>query len=178
MTLFALWRGGGAVLCVLSAVLVHECVHLFCLYRCKAVPSALTVGLFGMRLSDESIRLLSYKKELLCTLSAPLVNFVVAVFLLPILQYGDFVQTLFAAHFSLGFFNLLPLRCLDGGRSLLCLLLSFYPPSKAERLMNVTEWIFFFGFFLFLIVYFFTVRMEPTALIFLFYLSFLLFFRK
>ncbi|MBE6813341.1 MAG: hypothetical protein E7523_10745 [Ruminococcaceae bacterium] len=178
MAFFALWRGGAAVLCILSAVLLHECSHLFCLHTCKAVPSELTVGLFGMRLSDESTRLLPYKKELICTLTAPLLNFFCSVLLLPFLQNGEEVQTLFAAHFSLGFFNLLPLRCLDGGRSLLCLLLSFYPPSKAERLMNVTEWIFFFGFFLFLIVYFFTVRMEPTALIFLFYLSFLLFFRK
>lgn len=176
--LFALWRGGIAVLCVLSAVLIHECTHLLCLRICKAAPSELTVGLFGMRLSEETLRLLPYKKELLCTLSAPLVNLFLSVLLLPFLQNGEAVQTLFAVHFSLGFFNLLPLRCLDGGRSVLCLLYSFYPPPKAERLMHAIEWICFLLFFAFLVVYFFTIRFEPSALVFLFYLSFLLFFRK
>ncbi|MBR2413140.1 MAG: site-2 protease family protein [Clostridia bacterium] len=178
MALFALWRGGAVVLCVLSAVFVHECTHLLCLYLCKAVPAELTVGLFGMRLSDEMTRLLPYRKELLCTVSAPLVNFVFSLLLLPLLRCGEVVQTLFAVHFSLGFFNLLPLRCLDGGRSLLCFLHSVCPPPKSEHLMNAIEWVFFLLFFLFLGIYFFTVRFEPTALVFLFYLSFLLFFRK
>lgn len=178
MVLFSVWQGGTAALCVLSAALLHECTHLFCLYLCKAAPSELTVGLFGMRLSDEAVRLLPYKKELLCTLSAPLMNLLLAVVLLPFLQHGALVQTLFAMHFSLGIFNLLPFRCLDGGRSLLCLLYCFYPQVKAERVMHAVEWIFFLLFLLFLAVYFFTVRFEPSALVFLFYLAFLLFFRK
>ncbi len=178
MVLFSVWQGGTAALCVLSAALLHECTHLFCLCACKAVPEQLTIGLFGMRLSDEAVRLLPYKKELLCTLSAPMVNLLVSVLLLPFLQYGALVQTLFAMHFSLGIFNLLPLRCLDGGRSLLCLLYSFFAPPKAERVMLAVEWIFFLLFLLFMAVYFFTVRFEPSTLVFLFYLAFLLFFRK
>lgn len=178
MALLAVWRGGMTVLCVLSAVLLHECTHLFCFYFCKAAPSELTVGLFGMRLSDESTRLLSYKKELLCTVSAPLVNCCVCLFLLGFLHYGEAVQTLFAVHGSLGAFNLLPVRCLDGGRSVLCLLYALFSVQKAEQLMTAIEWIFFCLLLIFLIVYFLLVRFEPTALVFLVYLAFLLFFRK
>lgn len=174
----AMQKGSVPTLCILSAVLLHECTHFVCLRLCRVQPQTLIVGLFGMRLSDECMRLMHYKRELFCILSAPLLNLLSAVFCLPFLQKGEIVQTLFAVHFSLGFFNLLPLRCLDGGRGLLCLLYLFLPPIKAEKYMTAIEWIFFLLFVLFLGGYFFTVRFEPTALVFLFYLAFLLFFRK
>ena len=178
MVLLSALQGGRFALTVLSAVLVHECTHLICLYLCKSPPSELTVGLFGMRLSDEAVRLMGYKKELLCTFAAPMANFVFFLLLLPFLQGGEWVQTLSAVHFSLGFFNLLPFRCLDGGRSLLCLLCLFFDMQKSDRIMTTIEWIFFVLFLLFSAAYFFCVRIEPSLLVFLFYLSFLLIFRK
>lgn len=178
MVFLSALQGGLFALSVLSAVFVHECTHLLCLYFCKAPPKVCTVGLFGMRLSDESVRLLPYQKELLCTLSAPLMNLAFSVALLPFFKSGEVVQSLFAMHFSLGFFNLLPFRCLDGGRSLFCLLCRLVDMQKSERIMAATEWLFFVLFLLFAGIYFFCVRFEPSLLVFLLYLSFLLFFRK
>lgn len=178
MVLLSALRGGIFALSVLSAVLVHECMHLLCLYLCNAPPASCTVGMFGMRLSDESVRLLPYKKELLCTLSAPLVNFAFSLVLFPFLNGGAAVQTLFSVHFSLGFFNLLPFRSLDGGRSFFCLLCLLADVQKADRIMAAIEWGSFVFFLLFAGIYFFCVRREPSLIVFLVYLAFLLFFRK
>ena len=178
LSLFAVRQGGAALFAVLSAVLLHECTHVICLCVFRSAPTQITVGLFGMRMSDESLRLLPYKKEIISTLSAPLVNLCVFFCLLPFAQRNETVLTACAAHFSFGFFNLLPMRCLDGGRSLFCFLRLHLSELKAEKRMRIIEWICFFFFFVLLCIYFFTVHIEPTAVIFLFYLAFLLFFRK
>lgn len=178
MTVFSFVQHTAAVLSVLSAALLHELTHLVCLHFCGVHPEYITIGLFGMRMSDECVRLLHYKKELLCTLSAPLCNLLCFALLLPLCNAYEVCQTACAMHFSLGFFNLLPLRCLDGGRSLYCLLSLFCTQEKAEKYMNITEWVFYFLFLCILACVSIFIKPNPSAVLFFIYISFLFLFRK
>ena len=178
MVILSLLYDSARVFSVLAASVLHEFTHLVCFLLCKTPPETVVVGLYGMRMSAENMRCLSYKKECFCALCAPVCNLFLFLAGLPFWTVGPFWQSFCSACFSFGFFNLLPLRCLDGGRALHCLLLQYGSACKAEKVMNITEWLAFAGLFLFLIFFFFFIRFEWTGAVFLFYLSFLFLFRK
>ncbi|MBR6779629.1 MAG: hypothetical protein IKM24_01250 [Clostridia bacterium] len=178
LALFSLQADINTFFSVLTAVVLHELTHCIFVYRFAGAPQRITVGLFGMCMTDEKVRLIGYKKEALCALTAPLVNIVCFVFLFCLSFLFPALKTAAAVHFSLGICNLLPLRCLDGGRGLQCLLYLRYPQAKAERMMDVTEWIFFFVMWIVLCVYMYLVKPTLSAVVFLFYLTFLFLFRK
>ncbi len=178
LTLFSLQTDMITVFSVLSAVILHEAMHLVCVTRYAGAPQEITVGLFGMRMTDENLRLAGYKREAVCALAAPFVNLICFAFLFGLSVPFPQLQTAAAVHVSLGLCNLLPLRCLDGGRGLLCILYFFYPQEKAEKIMNVTEGIFFFVTWGLLLAYIIFLKPTPTAVVFLLYLTFLFLFRK
>lgn len=96
---------------------VHELVHLFFLYKENVTVSFITLEAFGISIKTKESGFL----RPLVYLSAPVFNIVVS-FLLYIL-YKITSNSLFlsfsATNFVLGFFNLLPILPLDGGRAVL-----------------------------------------------------------
>lgn len=173
--------GGGRLFGrVFLAACLHEGAHLLALNRCGCPPASLTVGFFGMRLPADSTSSLSYRQEALCVFCAPFANLLCGGLLLGLYARFDVPALLSTAaiHLSLGFLNLLPLRALDGGRVLSCLLLLRRSPEQADRILALVELLVFP---LLLVFVFFCLLRNPrnySALIFAIYLVLLLFFRK
>ncbi len=165
-------------LAVFLAVLLHEGTHLLLLRLCGRQPQEIVVGLFGMRMSEECFVLLDYRKELLCVLGAPCVNLLCFLLLLPFAEKNDYILYSCAAHFSLAVFNLLPLRMLDGGRSLQCLLLRYVSLQKEKSIMLILEWITFAAVGLFVFFLFRNRAPNVSAVVFFVYLFFLFVFHK
>jgi len=96
---------------------VHELVHLFFLYKEKREVELITVEAFGISIKTNECGDLSP----LVFLSAPLFNILISFILYFI--YKKTQNSLFlqfsATNFALGFFNLLPVLPLDGGRAVL-----------------------------------------------------------
>lgn len=109
-----------AVLCAAAA---HELGHLLCVWAVGGRVSLLRLTAAGAELRLEGA--LSYVRELLCVLSGPAVNVLLAVWAA---RTGGLVFS--GLNLALGLFNLLPLSALDGGRALFC----------AGALLFGTEW--------------------------------------
>ena len=178
MCLFSAFCPWQQVAALLSAVLLHESMHILCLRRFGKCEMSLTVGLFGMRLQEDCLARFGYKEEMFTVLSAPLANAVCFLLLLPWLQRGPFFYYSAAVHLSLAVFNLLPLRMLDGGRALHCVLLSHMQAHDAEKCMHAVEAVAFVLLLVLLIFVGQTSVSELTFFTVLVYLSFLFLFRK
>ena len=98
----------------------HELVHLFFLYRENAVAELITFEAFGISIKTKESGFL----RPLVYLSAPIFNIIVSFLLYYIYKITD--NNLFlsfsATNFALGFFNLLPILPLDGGRAVLSII--------------------------------------------------------
>lgn len=88
---------------------------------------------------------LTYKQELFCALSGPLVNLLLGVFC----SFFGIWENFGGFHYVLACLNLIPVKKLDGGRALQCLLSSLLPityyPQK-ECFLSLLD--FFFSIFL------------------------------
>ncbi len=151
----ALWRGmytptemAGMLswmLPVAAAVLVHEMGHVVAARLLGVRLGGLRLSIFGARLGLGGV--LSYRRELLIAAAGPAVNLVCAgVLLLPLWRGGggalaaylggEAAGTAFAsASVGLALLNLLPVRTLDGGRILSCLLAPRFGPTVAEAVI-------------------------------------------
>ncbi len=130
--------GGEKLLLSLLFSLIHEAVHLLFL-RFSGIKKA-EIKLFpaGVRIYCEGLNLLSHRKTVIASLSAPLFNiFSGAVFLfLHKLSGKDIFYLCSAVNFLLGSINLLPLSFLDGGRALSSVLSVKYEENYVGKVMN------------------------------------------
>ncbi len=127
---------------VAAAILLHELGHVLAARLCGVRQGGFRVSLFGARLRLRGV--LSYRREWLVAAAGPAVNLLSAVILMcPFLRAGREAVELFlsggtaAAVFALSSLalagiNLLPVRSLDGGRMLRCLL----APLCGERVAD------------------------------------------
>jgi len=104
----ALSPGGLGLFCAAAGVF-HELGHLFWMSFFEALPREMTFSWEGISITP-STRLLSHKKEGLILLGGSLFNLLLACF-----PFGAEYRL---ASLCLGFFNLLPLSGLDGGKIL------------------------------------------------------------
>ena len=118
----------------ISASLVHELGHLFFLALFKIKNPELILGITGAEIISDMSRL-SYKKEALVYLGGALANFICALLCVVFLrqQFNVYVIFFFFANFFYAFINLLPIKSLDGGRTLECVLSLFLSPFEAFR---------------------------------------------
>ena len=121
------------LLSFLSAVLLHECGHLFALTLFHARLLKTKLSPFGITLTHTP-------------LSSPFASLTVASFG-PLFGIIGFVATqnslsvpIFqAVTLSLSLFNLIPITGLDGGRILNAALSFFLPPAAAEAIARITS---------------------------------------
>ncbi len=116
---------------VLFAALCHEMGHLasLCLFGVSVEGICLTA--MGAEISADT-RYLPYWKDILCTLSGPFVNLLLAFLLAR--ESGNYL--LAGASFLQGAFNLLPITGLDGGRALQLLFCWMFGPVVGDRIAN------------------------------------------
>lgn len=127
---FALDNGWEMLGIVLGAAAVHELGHCLAL-RLLGVPiGGLRIGVFGAELAADR-RGLSYPGELAAVLAGPGANLLCAVSLT--LLGGTRWAVFTGANLVLCAFNMLPVRPLDGGRSLYLLAAWGAGPAAGER---------------------------------------------
>lgn len=140
ITLAVFFIGGDYVytLLMLLSALIHEMGHFVALSFLRVRVNALVLGLFGGTIFLEK-KLVSYRREVVISVSGSLLNLVASVILFFILRYR-FTPLLFFFFLSnalYGIFNLLPISALDGGQALTSLLLMKKEPYDAERLTGL-----------------------------------------
>ena len=119
---------------VLLSAALHECGHLLALRLFGGRQLRLRLGLPGAEIRYDGKRL-SYGKEALCALAGPCASLLCGA-LLSLLGHRLGQTALYipaGAAVLQGFFNLLPLRCLDGGRALYMCLCARRGIAQAEK---------------------------------------------
>ncbi len=163
--------GGRNMLLSVVFSLLHELVHLLFLRFSGIKKAEVKLLPAGVKICCEGMNLLSHRKTVIVSLSAPLFNIISgAVFLfLHNLSGNAILYSCSVVNFILGIINLLPLSFLDGGRVLRAVLSVKYAEDNVSALMNyagVTALLLLFAvFFLSVIVG----RMQIFLLFFCFY---------
>ncbi len=131
---------------VAAAILLHELGHVIAARLCGVRLGELRISLFGARLGLSGV--LSYRRECFIAAAGPAVNLLsAAVILLPAIRRGENLAenlaeenaaAVFAlASLGLAAINLLPVRSLDGGRMLHCLVASTLGVRAADAAVTV-----------------------------------------
>ena len=129
---FALENGTAALALTLLAAAAHECGHLAALRLCGCGVRRVQIGILGAEMETERSRL-RYGAELFCLLAGPGVNLLLAALLtLPARTRPGWYAAV-GANLTLGAFNLLPIRPLDGGAALELLTAWRFGPAAGER---------------------------------------------
>ena len=128
------------MLVILCAALVHECGHLYALYRFHVPVRQLKFLPFGISITPSPSHVLGYGQELVVALAGPAVNLV--LFLIPWLVSQVWTPPRLVALFALAnatFFaaNLVPMLPLDGGRALSAVLQRTLGPRRSGIVMGI-----------------------------------------
>ena len=128
--LLTLDKSGIPAWCV-AASLLHEGGHFaaMMLFGCK--PSAIRMGIFGVRVEQNPAAPVSYGQNIVISLAGPMVNLL--CFGAAYAAGGACIPAM--VHLVLALFNLLPVEPLDGGQALFCLLAMHMEAERAERLV-------------------------------------------
>ena len=123
------WANGWRLLAtVLLAAAVHEAGHLLMLRLLGVGMESLRVSVFGAEIRPEGTYI-SYGGELAALLAGPAANLLCGMALA---LSGSCWLVPAGAHLTLGCFNLLPIRPLDGGRALYLLVSWLAGPAAGE----------------------------------------------
>lgn len=129
---FALESGLKPLVLILLAALLHEWGHFAVLRLCGAPVRGVRLGALGAVMKSERSGL-SYGAELLALLAGPLTNLLcAAVLTIPARTFPEFYAAA-GTHLTLGVFNLLPIRPLDGGQALELLVTWRFGPAAGEQ---------------------------------------------
>ncbi|MBO7251145.1 MAG: hypothetical protein J6V25_00805 [Oscillospiraceae bacterium] len=123
------------IIFVVLSALIHELAHLLALRLCGGNAYSIHIGIGGARINAY---LPDSRLSFLCILAGPLASLSL-VFLyreLPQLSLCGLVQ---------GFFNLLPIEPLDGGRLLRCFMNHLFP-EKADSVLYAARFLIIISF--------------------------------
>ncbi len=136
VTLMLLFCDERIVLLSLLSSLIHESGHLFFICFFKDRINYVELGVFGMRIERQET-LLSYRKEALIAMGGIIFNVLSACF--AFFMYMAFKNEAFLLFGVVNGFvaviNMIPVRVLDFGRCIYCLLSARYDEEKSEKSM-------------------------------------------
>ncbi len=144
--------GGESLLLSFLFSFLHEAVHLIFLYFSGIKKAEISLYPGGVKICCEGMNLLSYRKTVTTTLSAPVFNIIsgAVFFFLSELSGNDTLYLCCVINFLFGIVNLLPLTFLDGGRALEALLSVGMSDERVREIMNcLSIWSLVFLFLLF-----------------------------
>ena len=132
-------------LAALLSIALHEFGHFAAARICGIQISEFKTGIYGARISA-SYELFSYKDEIFLCVMGPLVNFILALALLPVYSAtkNQFILNVIASSLFLGILNLLPIKGFDGGRIFLSLLNIFCPHEIASKIISAVSFCIIF----------------------------------
>ena len=123
-------RENRMIACVLAAVL-HETGHVIVMLLRRVRVKGIRVRLFDILIEADAPE--SFRDDLFVTLGGPAMNLLLAgLFMKIIPAFGT-------ANLAMGFFNLLPVTTLDGGRLLTILLARRYGEAAAGRALKIVS---------------------------------------
>lgn len=127
----------GMAMPALFGVFMHETGHLFCMWVTDSAPNAI-------RLIPASVQIrssigVSYKKDIATALCGPIVNFLLFFILyFNYLAFGNKAVQMYALlNLIIGAFNMLPLKGLDGGTILYCILAKRLELNRVVLIMRL-----------------------------------------
>jgi len=133
---FALANSGQVLMTVLGAAAVHELGHYVVLKSLGGNIRKVQLNVFGAVMDVDGTRL-SYGREVAAVLAGPAANFLCAWACLPFGREWGAWDAFLGANLILGAFNLLPIRPLDGGRTLYLIVSWLLDPITGE---NIARW--------------------------------------
>ncbi|MGN0489114.1 MAG: site-2 protease family protein [Ruminococcus sp.] len=154
------------------AIIIHESAHLIAMYICGSKPRAFEISLFDIKIIENNRLTLSFYKDIIITLSGPVIN---------ILMYFLFlyIDIPFAyVNLFLGLFNLLPCASLDGGQVIYLILSKRISERLTERIIDILTLITLFPIFVVGIIVLFNSNYNFSLLFLCLYLLLSLFIKK
>lgn len=179
ITLMLIFCDEGIVLMSFLSSVLHECGHLFLMRLFGERISRVELGLFGMRIEKQGDNL-CYKKEALAAMGGIIVNFI----LLCIFSFiGFFYKSTYCSAFAfvnllIIAVNMLPVRVLDFGRCIYCLLCERLDSQSGERIIDLISFIFAVSLNVFCIIYCFCFKLNISLIAVSLYLDIITFKKK
>ncbi len=163
----------------LFSSLIHESGHLLLMLFYGDRINYIELGLFGMRIEKEGA-VLSYKKEGLIAMGGIILNLICAVISVAgFLFFGKESFMIFAVvNGFIAFINMLPVKTLDFGRCLICLLNERYGEEKESGITEILSAVFTVIFSLACIIYCIFIRLNFSFIAVALYLNIITFKKK
>ena len=125
--------GGGLLLWTALAAVVHELGHAAAVRLLGGRIRRLRLTAAGAEMALDRRRALTYAGELAAILAGPAASLLLAPAAARLGRWWEGCYLLAGLSLSLGWFNLLPVSPLDGGRALFLILSGLLSPAAAER---------------------------------------------
>lgn len=137
VTIMLLTDKTGYLLPALFAIILHEIGHLFMMWILECTPKRIKLIPASVQITAPFQK--RYRNDFLVSVSGPLVNILLFLTLyFNYLAFGNEVTLYFALlNLVIGVFNLLPVKGLDGGTILFCILEKYKGPDKAAVTLKI-----------------------------------------
>lgn len=132
----SLFDGVKYPLMLVLAVLIHEGGHILAARMVKAPLTSLSVGIYGFSMAFD-FTALSYGKECFVLLAGSGLGLITAGLAA---GFSKSMAYFSAASVVMAVINLLPIRGLDGGEALSCILSLFFLPDRTHGIMKAVSW--------------------------------------
>ena len=137
VTIMLLTDKTGYMLPALFAIILHEMGHLFMMWILECSPKRIKLIPASVQITAPFQK--RYRNDFLVSVSGPAVNILLFLTLyFNYLAFGNEVTLYFAlVNVVIGVFNLLPVKGLDGGTILFCILEKYKGPDKAAVTLKI-----------------------------------------
>lgn len=136
-------KSGGIAWGIVSTA-IHELGHILVMIQQGSKPKKIKFSMFDINIVDYESETRNYKNEIFLMLAGPLANFLFAVifYIAYAYSYNSSLLLPLYENFILGFFNLLPIVSLDGGKILFIILANKMDEHKAVKILDIISFIF------------------------------------
>lgn len=126
---------------VMLFAFIHELGHMTSGILLKLKPKSLSLMPFGISITFETYgyKKLIEMKKIILAVAGPLTNFLIAILVAILHIDTNLKQTIIYSNLLIGFFNMIPLYPLDGGRILKGIIRTKFSEMKSEKAINKTS---------------------------------------
>lgn len=143
LALFSIFDKQGIMFCSFFSAIFHELGHILCMIFLKINLKKVNFKAYAVDIILEDYKI-ERKKEFLISFAGVIFNLILFLFSFILLDIFNFeiLKHFAICNLSLGFFNILPVRMLDGGNVIYLFLLSKFEGKTAEKILDVFSCVF------------------------------------
>lgn len=164
LTVFIAIDRTGIFLPLMLSVVLHESAHILSLFlfKCKINKVKLKIGTVGIDYSD----CMNFKQKIVSIVSGPILNMLLGVtfYFLNLKEYS-------AINYLLFFYNIMPIKGLDGGELLNLILSSYLKLDKVKAIQRTVSVFFIVILFAVFLILLQNKIVNYSILLFIIYLS-------